>query len=287
MTETEGIRYRSILSALATLRGRLDEEREPLERAVPYRRERRRRRGIAPLADIYGPPSSRAERKDSVVLVHGGGFVLGARDMLPMRRIASRLSDAGWTVASVDYRLIFRGGRLDEALDDVRAALAWWTEQCERRGLDPDRISLLGTSAGATLAMLVAGEPSCRVASVVSCFGLYEFDRLRGAAATFLARLLFGTSDRERWRARSPSQAATPRAPTLLMHGTDDGLVPVEQARRLAARRSSLGLPTTLELLEGAPHAFFNRGGPHAERGLDAILAHLDSAATRYPNASG
>lgn len=210
-------------------------------------------RGVAPLADIYEPS---APTGASVVLVHGGGFVIGSRRMKPMRFLAARLVEAGITVCSVDYRLIFRGGRLAEAIDDVRTALAFW----RARAPDPGRITLVGLSAGGSLALRVAAhEPVARLAC---CFGLYESDHLR-----VLSRLLFRTPDRSAW-----TLAAHPTVPTLLLHGDRDRLVPVAQARRLAAQREALGLPTRLVIYEGAPHGFFRTPSPTADAGVRELV---------------
>jgi acetyl esterase/lipase len=271
MSEASELRYRAVLEALWSLRGPIENERTPMERGVRYRE--RHGRGIAPHLDVYVPTRRASAR--SVLLVHGGGFVFGSRDMKPMRLVGSRLSDAGVTVASIDYRLIGRGGRLDEALSDTRAALAFWRAGCAARDLDPDGVTIVGFSAGATLSMLVAGEHDAGVRNVVSCFGLYELDHLTGPLATLMPRLLFRTADRERWSARSPRHAPQPRVPTLLLHGTADGLVPVAQARRLAEHRASHALPTQLSIYEGAPHGFFNQPGAHAERGVKEILEHV------------
>lgn len=274
MSETSELSYRAVLEALWSMRGAIVDERAPAERAVRFRSEPRR--GIAPLLDVYVPDHARQTER-SVVLVHGGGFFVGSRDMKPMRYLGSRLSDAGLTVASLDYRMILRGGRLDEALDDVRTGLAYWIDGCASRGLDPERVSIIGLSAGGALTMLAAGEPGARLHRVVSCFGLYELDHLEGALATAMPRLLFRTPDRARWASRSPRHAPQPSAPTLLLHGTSDGLVPVAQARRLAAHRETLGLSTTLSIYEGAPHGFFNQQGEHAARAVREIVSHLTS----------
>lgn len=261
---TERLRYRALLHALWTLRGKVPGEQPPTEPKVRYRTQRLR--GIAPHYDVYLP-----ERpiSDSVVLVHGGGFTIGARDMKPMRRIAASLLDRGIAVCSVDYRMIFRGGRLEESLEDVGAALEHFRAGAEARGLDGARISILGLSAGATLALLTASR--IPVHRVVSCFGLYELDHLNGPLAALIPRLLFRSRDRGLWAERSPRGAAQPGAPTLLLHGTADGLVPHGQAERLAAHRRSLGLPTELVLYPGAPHGFFNEDQQVAIDALEAI----------------
>jgi acetyl esterase/lipase len=211
----------------------------------------------------------------AVLLLHGGGFTVGHRAMKPMRLLASRLCDAGLAVASADYRMIFRGGRLDESLDDAFTAFAFWREESQRRGWSDGRTSLVGLSAGGALAVLAASQCDPAPHRLVGCFGLYDFDDLRGPLASLLPRVLLRTGDPAQWRARSPLEAPPTPAPTLLLHGTDDGLVPVAQARALAARREALGLPTRLVELPGAPHAFFNAPCEAADRSLRELVAHL------------
>lgn len=266
-------RYGALAHALWSLRGpSFFEEPRPAERAVAYRPTHGR--GIAPRYDVYLP--ERARTGASVLLVHGGGFTLGSRDMRPMRFLASRLVAAGIAACSVDYRMILRGGRLDEALDDVGTALDHWRVRAEREhGLDPGRISMAGLSAGATLAMLVAGARGDAVHRLACGFGLYELDHLEGNLASVVPRLLFRTPDRRTWRARSPREAAQPRVPTLLLHGTADGLVPVEQSHRLAAHREALGLPTRLVVYPDAPHGFFQFPCDAAHAGAEEIVQHV------------
>jgi acetyl esterase/lipase len=241
----------------------------PTVAAVRYRAAARP--GIAPLADLYLPAHARGA---SVVLVHGGAFVVGSRAMKPVRYLATRLSAAGVAVCAIDYRLIFRGGRLDDAVADVADAVAFWRARTPHHALDPDRIALVGLSAGGTLAMLAAagGAP---VAALACGFGLYELDELTGGLAAVLPRLLLRTADRATWRGRSPRHAPQPTVPTLLLHGDADGIVPVDQARRLAAHRDGLGLPTRLVVYPGAPHGFFSVPGAAAEAGAAALIDHV------------
>jgi acetyl esterase/lipase len=270
------LRYGAVITSLRSLRGRpATVDVQPTHAAEPYRQHARR--GIAPLADIYIPDQPTGA---SVLLVHGGGFVLGSRRMKPMRFLAARLFASGIAVCAVDYRMIFRGGRLDESVEDVRDAIAFWSVRAAQLGLDARAISLVGLSAGATLGLLAAaGGASSALAGLVCCFGLYEIEHLRGPA-TLLPRMLFRTADRAAWIERSPRYAAQPAIPTLLLHGSDDGLVPVEQAHRLAAHRESIGLPTRLVIYPGAPHGFFNVPVPAADAGVEEIIAHSTSCSS-------
>lgn len=233
----------------------------PTQTGVPYAGPAR---GIARLADVYLPATRRGR---SVVIVHGGAWVVGSRAMKPVRFLASRLAAADLAVCAIDYRMMFRGGRLAEATTDVTLAVAWWKQRTVALGLDPGGITLLGLSAGASLSMLAAAASDVR--ALACCFGVYELDALPGV----FARLLTGTGDRQSWQARSP-RAAQPSIPTLLLHGRADRLVPAIQAERLAAHRSSLGLPTRLVIYDGAPHGFFRMPGPAAEAGVRELTAH-------------
>ena len=248
--------YRGLVDAIATLRFR-----PALELIAPTRTQRYvagARRGIAPLADVYEPvrPNGR-----SIVLVHGGGFVIGSRRAQAVRYLATRFAEAGLAVCAIDYRMIFRGGRLAAAVDDVCAAFASWPR---------DGAVLVGLSAGATLALLAAERVNPR--GVVSCFGLYEVDHLARSGAG-VPRLLFASRDRATWRF-----APMPAAPTLLIHGDADELVPVSQARRLAAERTALGLPTRLVEYPGAPHGFFNTAHRAAEDAVHEIVRFVAAA---------
>ncbi|HEY4059399.1 MAG TPA: alpha/beta hydrolase [Kofleriaceae bacterium] len=255
-----------MIQALSSLRGSVDVLAP--SRGILYRAHDRR--GIAPRADLYLPPHPNGA---SVVLVHGGGFFIGSRRMKPMRLLASRLCTAGVAVCVVDYRLIFRGGRLEQALDDVCDAFELWRDLTPTLGLDPRAISLVGLSAGATLAMLAASrlEPS----RLVCCFGLYDVENVSGPVARLWHRLVFNTASRADWHDRSPRGARQPTAPTLLLHGSADGLIHVDQAKRLAAHRESIGLPTRLVIYPGAPHGFFNLSCAASDAGAREIIGHV------------
>ena len=264
--------------ALDALRGLLGPlhftPREPTERGVRYSR---RSRGLAPLADVYLP--DRPGPRPSVVLVHGGGFVVGSRSMKPMRLLATRFAEAGYAAVTFDYRMIFRGGRLDESVGDVEDMVGFWHASSTRYGLDDDRVALMGLSAGAALAVLAASVLKRELVERLVCvFGVYDFAALEGRRAALLRRLLLETDERAEWRRRSPLEASdrVPQ-PMLLVHGTGDRLVPVEHTRTLHERRLERGLPVAARYVEGAPHGFFNdpRHAAAAAEALEATLHFL------------
>jgi pectinesterase len=245
----------------------------PTHKRLVYRSTRRR--GVKPLADVYLPKNS-GEAMPSVFLVHGGAFLLGSRSMKPMRFLAGQLQDAGFAVCSIDYRLIFRGGRLEEARKDVSDALLWWRGQADTWGLDLENQSILGLSAGATLAFLVAGDPALPTPKGLVCgFGLYDFECLDGKLGRLLPQLLTRSRDEKEWRRISPLRSRQPDCPTLLLHGDADQLTHMDQAHALTALRQDLGLETDTLIYPQAPHGFFNYCDDTSFKATNDILRFL------------
>lgn len=259
--------------------------RAPSLSAVPFAAPRP---GVPARADVYLPDEvAHGQRPGtagvpSVVLVHGGGFMIGSRTMKPMRVLGTRLAEAGIAVVTIDYRLVGRGGALVEAVDDVVAAFRWWQLFGPQFGADPARMSLMGLSAGGTLALLAAAQLSehdddlgtgeaAGPHRVVDVFGVTDFAALRGNRAALMRRLVLAGGDPHD---HSPvNQQAPLRQPMLIVHGTSDALVPHAHAEALAAARAHQGLPTELRLIAGAPHGFFNTADTTAA--ADAALAEI------------
>ena len=245
---------------------------EPTHGSVPYAQGSRR--GVAPLCDVYLPAGSGPH--PSVVVVHGGGFVIGNRRMKPVRLIATRLCRAGFAVCAVDYRLLLRGGGLEAQVEDVTAAATFWQTECARFGCDPARISMVGFSAGAALMILHAGTSEHTYHRLVSIYGALDFHQMSGRRAELLLRLVLETGDRRVWEERSPSKHANMRSPLLLVHGTKDELVPVGHATRLHESRIARGLPSEIEIVAGMPHGWLNDASlPQTEQAISRVVEFL------------
>ncbi len=110
--------------------------------------------GEVPLR-VYTPPGPRPAAGHPLVLAfHGGGFVLGsARQGDWASSVVCR--EVGAVVVSVDYRLA-PTHRFPAALDDCLGALLWAVEHAAELGADPERVAVMGESAGGNLAAVVA-----------------------------------------------------------------------------------------------------------------------------------
>jgi acetyl esterase/lipase len=221
-----------------------------------------------PLRFDHYRPLCAAEPAPAVVFVHGGGWVRG--DPSQAAGNALHFARRGIATVAISYRLA-PAHRFPAPLDDVRQGLRWMRAHAGELGIDPERIVLLGLSAGAHLAMLVhlAGSvaalapdlpPDLRdvpetVRAVVGHYGPYDLARRRSE----MVDALLGprAADAEWARLASPlSHAAGATAPVLLIHGTADQIVSWRESERMHAALREAGKPSELLLLEGAPHAF-------------------------------
>ena len=216
--------------------------------------------------------------RPAVVVVHGGGWGAGLRSTTPQWDIW--LAETGYGVVDIDDRRA-PPPRWQDAPGDVKCAVGWVKKNADRYDVDPDRVALVGFSAGGHLALLSAYNkdngllpPSCDVkdtgVSAVAAFypptdlkRLYSMEwpwsspNVVGLSST--RRFLGGTptTHPERYRVSSPINHVDPDdPPTFLVHGGADRLVPLEQSELLAKRLQETGAPYRLVVLPWANHSF-------------------------------
>jgi acetyl esterase/lipase len=213
-----------------------------------------------------------------VVYLHSGAWIMGDRTGGPARRQATR----GYAVASIEYRLAPEHV-WPAQVEDVKAAVRWLRAHAERFNLDPERIGIFGTSAGAHIGSVAAtandipwldgialgnAQYSSRVRAVVDLYGPTDLLRLEedklpcipldGNAGWMPPSLLMGCriQDCQDWtRTASPMSYVTPDDPPfLIMHGMLDCLVPFQQSITLHERLRDTGVHSQLVLIPKGDH---------------------------------
>jgi acetyl esterase/lipase len=204
----------------------------------------------------------------AVISVHGGGWTSGTR--LHDAGLAGALCEEGFTVFAIDYRLA-PANPYPAAVDDVKAALAWVGQHADEYGVDPNRVGLMGASAGAHLAALGAMDGT-NAAALVMFSGptdltnpTYKKDRegiwtfLNGADPAAASPVRFASKD---------------DPPTIIVQGTADGLVDPADAGALGRALDAVGVKNEVVMLSGAPHMPQNKE-PWASELMPKVVAFL------------
>lgn len=217
--------------------------------------------GTALLLDIHRPAID--ERLPAVLYVHGGGWRRGDRTMDVDSRVLP-LVDAGFVVATLDYRLL-PDYHYPAPVDDVTAAGEFLRAEAQRFALDPGAIGVWGSSAGASLSTLAALRRPELFRAIVHYCGPTDFvsSASRSPMEAFMLEPPIesaylggeGGDYLERAADASPISAAVPGAPpSLIVHGARDRITPIADAQALHDRLSRAGSESTLMSVAGAGH---------------------------------
>lgn len=199
----------------------------------------------------------------AAILVHGGGWMAGDRrtDVQPLFK---PLEDAGIAWFSISYRLATDITQFGVAIDDVQEAVRFVKAHAAEYNVDPNRIALIGESAGGQLAAMAVlrSTPETSVRAVVAFYtptdlvGLFEDsdflparirNQVRGTPWEGLVRVgLAKLSPVDNVRRDMP--------PFLFIHGTADPLVPFRQSTEMCTRMRQAGAVCEVYPVEGAGH---------------------------------
>ena len=260
--------------------------------------------GFRPLLlDLYVPASDTGTGA-AIVYLHGGGWAVGTRRRFGRAFLSwsptplDRLAQAGFVVATVDYRLSGEA-RFPAQLHDVKAAIRWLRANAGCLGVDPANVVAWGESAGGHLAVLAGltadraelegtvgehvGESSA-VCGIIDWYGpmnlltlssqhLPTSDKRPDDAESWESSMVGAPlqSDPARSRAASPISYVHAGAPPIqIHHGTNDGQVPFAQSVEFADAHREAGGDVELIVVNGSDH--FWTGAPDLAAIFDASL---------------
>jgi acetyl esterase/lipase len=241
----------------------------------------------------------------AVLFVTGGGFMDAPKTKFVGQRVD--MARAGYVVASIDYRVVpmvtFPG-----MLEDIKTAVRYLRANAPKFGIDPERIAIMGESAGGYLAAITAttngekqydkGQYLDQSSDVQAAVDLYGLSDLTSVGADFSeeiqeahkspaipeAMLVNGIpwmgggsilSDLEKAKEANPITHISKKTPPfLLMHGDADQVVSPSQTKILHEALVKSGIDSTRYVVKGADHAGFLWYQPEI---MDVVIKFLDA----------
>ncbi|MGA8253893.1 MAG: alpha/beta hydrolase [Mycobacterium sp.] len=254
--------------------------------------------GGANQLDIWRRPDlDRTGNAPVLVQIPGGAWTTGNKRG-QAHPLMSHLAELGWICVAINYRHSPRNTWPDHIVD-VKRALAWVKTHIPEYGGDPNFIAITGGSAGGHLSALAALTPNdpqfqpgfegadTRVQAAVPFYGVYDFTRFDDAMHPTMPALLVKSVIKQRpsenpqpFVTASPINHVSADAPPFfVLHGRNDSLAPVEQARSFVTRlREASSQPVVYAELPLTQHAFDTFGSAraaHAAVAVEQFLAEI------------
>jgi acetyl esterase/lipase len=228
--------------------------------------------------DLYTPATIPAgKRLPAVVIIHGGGWTGGDKGAKREQNIGNNLAKRGYVCVSINYLLAPKKDPVfinnleavwPQNLHDCKTAVRFLRKNADTYQIDPDRIGVIGGSAGGHLTALVGmtgpedglepdgpyGDYSSRVQAIVPMYGAQDLTALAKERSIYES---LSPDLRKLCKAGSPvTYAGKGDPPTLILHGTADTLVPVRQSELLMEALEKFDITQQLVILQDAPHSF-------------------------------
>jgi|GEM_PF-149410 len=236
-------------------------------------------------ADVYMPKAHDSQRYPAVLLIHGGGWLTGNKENEQI--MAQNLANNGYVAVTAAYRL-GKEAKYPAGVLDLKDAVKWMRQNAEKYQINPDKIAVLGASAGAQLATLIGVTPdseiyktentkqSDKVQGIINIDGIVSFVH-PDAEEGWMAATWFGGTKEEKmalWKEASPLEYVNENTPPTLF---------INSARaRFHAGRDDMvkildehSIYNEVHSIPESPHSFWLMH-PWFDKTLDLTVSFLD-----------
>lgn len=238
------------------------------------------------LFDLYEPDGDKSTARPLIIWMHGGGFKFGSKNASGIKLWSETFAKRGYVCVALNYTLSkhYPFFHFDEllrstyyAVQDARAAVAYFKKNARQYNIDPDKIILGGNSAGGMIALQAAYTSSAELAKKAampdSVPGTKSTEMLKVAGVINYWGAIFNVD----WLKNA-------RVPIVCVHGSRDGLVPLTHkdaplygSLSIHQKADSLQIPNDLKIYVGYSHElqrhfnpFFNLGKSTKSRWREA-----------------
>jgi acetyl esterase/lipase len=213
--------------------------------------------------DVYRPAPG-TEKHVGIIHIHGGGFLRGSKEGA---RVARPLAALGYLGVAMQYRLA-PDAKWPSQIEDVKAAIRWTRANAGQLGIDPDKIVVLGHSAGGHLSLVASGSQNLADfegrggnadanTSVAACVAFYAGTGGNRVPAGAEHPVLGLDPSEDTYRSFTPLSYVRPGfPPTIILHGTADQSIPVAASVKLYQAMIDAGVPVELHVVDGVTHVF-------------------------------
>ena len=223
--------------------------------------------------DLYLPSDNNGSKHPGIIIVHGGGWFGGDKFELREQITGTTLARCGYVCVSINYALSEPNKPTWlQSIYDCKTAVQFLRKNADTCNVDANHIGVIGGSAGGHLAAMlgvansdVCLEPnesqyqgvSTRVQAVVDMYGITDLTKWKSQNA---CQRYLGCSYQQMpqlyVKASPLSHISHDDPPFLIIHGTKDTVVEMEQSLEFMAKLKSNGVPVELIRVADAPHAF-------------------------------
>ena len=215
--------------------------------------------------DIFQPVGETKGKRPGVVVIHGGGWIAGTKEV-QWDNFVRRYLEKGFVVANVEYRLA-KSATAPAAVEDSLKAANWFIRNASKYNVDKKRIVVTGGSAGGHLSLMVGmatksaklGKPA-KVAAVINFYGITDVgDQLAGPNMRPYAVTWVPDSPGRLELAHRVSPMTYVRRglpPIMTLHGDADQTVPYEHGVKLTKALNDAGNRTEMISVPQGRHGF-------------------------------
>jgi acetyl esterase/lipase len=217
----------------------------------------------AHLFDLYQPSGDNSTGRPLIIWMHGGGFKFGSKADKGMQIWSETFAKRGYVCAAINYSLskhhpVFKFDELMKstyyAVQDARAAMAYFKKNYKQYNIDPDKIILGGNSAGGMIALQAAYTSNAELAKFVGLPDTVAGTKLTGIPKVAGVISYWGGIFNLDWLKNS-------RVPIMCVHGSKDGVMPLTHksaplygSLAIHEKADALKIPNDFKLFEGYAH---------------------------------